>query len=68
MDSIIEIITNVGVPIAMMLVEAYAIKYLYDKNREDDKASNESISNLATAVNENTQTLALLVQKMEDKL
>lgn len=68
MNDIMNVITNVGVPIAMMLVEAYAIKYLYDKNREDEQKSNESITDLANAVNENTKTLALLVQKMEDKL
>lgn len=62
---IMQAIGTVGFPCIAFFVAVYALKYSFDKSLEGNRASMEKIGALTEAVNENTKTLALLVQKME---
>lgn len=60
MNDLVTIISTVGFPIFSFLLAAYFIKYTYDK-------SYNSIIELATAVNHNTEVLTELVEEMRKK-
>lgn len=63
----IQAVGTVGFPIIAFFVAVYALKYSFDKSMEGQRASMDKIGALTEAVNENTKTLALLVQKMEKR-
>lgn len=59
MDEMIQIITNVGFPIFMCLV-------LNKQLTESDKNHKEEITNITTALNNNTLAIQRLVDKFGD--
>lgn len=66
MNDIATIISSIGFPIVSFLIAAYFIKYTYDKTAEANKDAMEKIGALAKAVTENTETLARLVDKLDN--
>lgn len=67
MDLLISAISTVGFPIVAYAISIYALKYAYDKSREDNNKAIEQIGELTEAVNHNTEVLVTLVAKMEVK-
>ena len=65
---IVEIISNVGFPIAICLIFVIGFKYMFDKfmtkSDEESKEHAEEISSMVEALNNNT----LVLQKLCDKL
>ena len=66
MNEVVQIISTVGFPIVSFLIEAYFIKYTYDKTAEANKEAMDKIGALAEAVNNNTTVLTQLVQQIND--
>lgn len=69
MSELTNVISAIGFPIVSFLISAYFIKYSYDKQLEKDKEADErseshwqQISDLTTAVNNNTEVLRELVR------
>lgn len=66
---IIKLIQDVGFPIGMCLICAYYVKYTTDKNREDlrdlrnEHATEQKL--MSDAINNNTQALLKLTERME---
>lgn len=58
MDAIVGLFSNLAVPVACLV----ATFYLWNKEREDHKAEQKE---LTTAVNNNTQVIQRLVDKMD---
>lgn len=67
MESLIQLIPTVGFPIVAFFVSVYALKYAYDKSREDTKAAMSEISKLTEAVNNNSAAIADLVKEIKEK-
>lgn len=67
-NEIITMITTVGFPIVMCGAMAWYVKYITDKNRDDvakmQEQHSEEMSQITTALNNNT----LALQKLTDKL
>ena len=65
---IVEIISNVGFPIAICLIFVIGFKYMFDKfmtkSEEESKEHAEEINSMVEALNNNT----LVLQKLCDKL
>lgn len=68
MNDILQMISSFGFPVVACLGMAYFFKYVYDKNREDVNALNQSyrdeINSIKDALNNNT----LVIQKLVDYL
>lgn len=71
MDEITSIFSSLGFPIAAFLISAWFINKTYDKQWENDAKYDEreekhwnTISELTTAVNNNTETLKTLVENI----
>lgn len=64
MTELVQIISTVGFPIVAFFVCVYALKYAYDKSREDNKAALKEISTLTEAVNNNSAAIAELIKEM----
>ena len=69
MADIVTIVNTVGFPVACYLISAWFIKYSYDRQLEKDRIADErsdkhweAISQLTTAVNNNTEVLRDLVK------
>lgn len=58
MDAIVGLFSNLAVPVACLV----ATFYLWNKEREDHKAEQKE---LTTAVNNNTQVIQRLVDKLD---
>ena len=74
MSDIVQIINNVGFPIASFLIAVFGIKYTYDKDREERielekrlETMSESILNLTKSVSEQTDILSKIVEKVSEK-
>ena len=71
MENIVEILKDFGYPVAMSLITIAGIKYLFDKDTERlNEIMNEhkeETTGLRNAINEMTKTLALLLQRLNDK-
>ena len=65
--TILSAIGTVGFPIVAFFVCVWALKYAFDAGREDEKRATEQITMLAEAINENTKTLATLVDEIHNK-
>lgn len=69
MQDIIQAISSVGFPIACACACGYYVKYITDKNREQvanlNQKHREEISEIVTAINNNTVALTKLVEKLE---
>lgn len=69
MQDIIQMISSVGFPIVCACACGYYVKYITDKNREQIASLNqkhrEEISEVVTAINNNTVALTKLVEKLE---
>lgn len=63
-----QVISNIGFPIFSFLVTGLACKYVYDtESKKNDALVNENmkrLEQLTLAVNNNTETVAQLVEKM----
>lgn len=67
LQNITTMISTTGFPIFAFLIAVYALKYAYDKSLEQTNIAMKEISDLTTAVNKNTETLAHLVEVMREK-
>lgn len=67
-STVIQAIGTVGFPIVAFFVAVYALKYAFDKSREDNKSALDQIANLTSAVNNNTVVLTHLVEKLESSV
>jgi len=69
-DVVVQAIATFGFPIVMCLIMAWYVKYTTDKHREEVKAINEQhkseISEVTTALNNNTLALQKLCDKMDN--
>lgn len=67
-NSVTQIIANVGFPIAMCGMLGFYVKYTHDDHRKDIQRINDmhdkEVSELTTAINNNT----LVMQKLLDKI
>lgn len=61
------LIGSVGFPIVAFIICAYFLKYTYDKSMEQTREITNQITQLAEAVNNNTQVLTQLVEKVDKK-
>lgn len=61
------LIGSVGFPIVAFIICAYFLKYTYDKSMEQTSEITNQITQLAEAVNNNTQVLTQLVEKVDKK-
>lgn len=68
LDTVIQLITTVGFPIAMCVGMAWYVKYITDKNRDEIKSLNaqhqQEMCDVTVAINNNT----LAIQKLCDSL
>lgn len=67
--NLLSAVTTVGFPIVMCGVMAWYVKYITDKNREEINKLNtkheEELSEITTAINNNTIALTKLCERME---
>ncbi len=67
MTEFTQIISTVGFPIFSFLLCGYALKYVYDKERNSLDNTIEKLTDLTSAVNHNSETIQRLIDKeMED--
>lgn len=66
MNEVLTAITTVGFPIVAFFVAVYALKYAFDRSREDNLKNMETISKLADSINNNTLVLTKLVEEIND--
>ena len=62
----VQAVSNVGIPAASFFLAGWFIKYMYDKSTAMTENSFKSISDLASAVNHNTEVLTNLVNEIDD--
>lgn len=62
----IQVISNIGVPTTAFLLSGWFIRYMYDKSSTQVENSIKSVSELAAAVNHNTEVLTELVNEIKD--
>lgn len=67
MEAWVTLISNVGVPAASFLLASWFIRYMYDKSSAQVESAIKSVSDLASAVNHNTEVLTELVNEIKDK-
>lgn len=63
MTEFTQIISTVGFPIFSFLLCGYALKYVYDKERNSLDNTIEKLTNLTSAVNHNSETIQRLIDK-----
>lgn len=66
MTEVMTAITTVGFPIVAFFVAVYALKYAFDRSREDNTKNMDTISKLADSINNNTLVLTQLVEEIND--
>lgn len=70
MNDIIQMISSFGFPVVACLGMAYFFKYVFDKNREDVNALNQSyrdeINSIKDALNNNTLVIQQLVDYLKE--
>lgn len=67
MTEITQIISTVGFPIFSFLLCGYALKYVYDKERNSLDNTIEKLTDLTSAVNHNSETIQRLIDKEMDE-
>lgn len=67
MTEITQIISTVGFPISSFLLCGYALKYVYDKERNSLDSTIEKLRDLTSAVNHNSETIQRLIDKEMDE-
>lgn len=63
MTEFTQIISTVGFPIFSFLLCGYALKYVYDKERNSLDNTVEKLTDLTSAVNHNSETIQRLIDK-----
>jgi len=63
MTELTQIISTVGFPIFSFLLCGYALKYVYDKERNSLDNTIEKLTDLTSAVNHNSETIQRLIDK-----
>lgn len=63
MTEFTQIISTVGFPIFSFLLCGYALKYVYDKERNSLDNTIEKLTDLTSAVNHNSETIQRLIDK-----
>lgn len=63
----IQAVSTVGFPIVSFFAAGWALKYSFDKSNDSNDKWREELSKLTEAVNENSKTLTVLVEKLEEK-
>lgn len=63
MTEFTQIISTVGFPIFSFLLCGYALKYVYDKERNGLDNTIEKLTDLTSAVNHNSETIQRLIDK-----
>lgn len=66
MTEFTQIISTVGFPIFSFLLCGYALKYVYDKERNSLDNTIEKLTDLTSAVNHNSETIQRLIDKEMD--
>lgn len=68
MNDVVQIVSNLGFPIAMCLGACFFIKYLFDtftkQQEEMRKEHREEVSKLQTSLDNNTLALQKLIDKI----
>lgn len=67
MTEFTQIISTVGFPIFSFLLCGYALKYVYDKERNSLDNTIEKLTDLTSAVNHNSETIQRLIDKEENE-
>lgn len=74
MSELVSAISTVGFPIVSFLISSWFVKYTYDKQLERDRLNDErndkhweQLSELTTAVNNNSQAIKELVGELHGK-
>lgn len=65
-NTITQLITNVGFPIFSFLLCGFALKYVYDKERQSLDDTIAKVGDLTAAVNHNTETISRLVGEVSE--
>lgn len=72
METIISAVQNLGVAVVLCLLMAYFVKYMYDKFMEylaaEQEAHKQEMSEMTTAVNNNTQVLSNIMTLLQSVL
>lgn len=67
---IISMVQNLGVAVVMCLMCAWFIKYMFDKfmdkSKADDERHKEEIDSMTTALNNNTEAITKLAERIGD--
>ena len=63
MTEFTQIISTVGFPIFSFLLCGYALKYVYDKERNSLDNTIQKLTDLTSAVNHNSETIQRLIDK-----
>lgn len=63
MTEFTQIISTVGFPIFSFLLCGYALKYVYDKERNSLDNTIEKLTDLTSAVNHNSETIQRLIDQ-----
>jgi len=67
MSDFVQIISTVGFPIFSFLLAGWGLKYVYDKERKSLDEAISKLNDLTQAVNHNSETLARLVDELNEK-
>ncbi len=67
MSDFVQIISTVGFPIFSFLLAGWGLKYVYDKERKSLDETISRLDDLTKAVNHNSETLARLVDKLNER-
>ena len=67
MTEFTQIISTVGFPIFSFLLCGYALKYVYDKERNSLDNTIQKLTDLTSAVNHNSETIQRLIDKEMDE-
>ena len=67
MTEFTQIISTVGFPIFSFLLCGYALKYVYDKERNSLDNTIEKLTDLTSAVNHNSETIQRLIDREENE-
>ena len=67
MTEFTQIISTVGFPIFSFLLCGYALKYVYDKERNCLDNTIEKLAELTSAVNHNSETIQRLIDREENE-
>ena len=67
MSDLVQIISTVGFPIFSFLLAGWGLKYVYDKERKSLDEAISRLNDLTQAVNHNSETLARLVDELNER-